>query len=192
MPRDPILRMDLATDWPWGRRVRALRSKHPQLWPTYWAAYLALLAEVWRSADPELTLRQTWLGDLPGNVDEAGEALREVGLIDEDDKVPSAAWLEWIAPATIRVFNRRAAGQAGGRARAAAVASADGTAVAATHATPSLAKPSQANAGAREDNESGSQVFMGFRPKTPKVGSHEGQHPNCIVCKAGQAKGGDK
>lgn len=119
MSREPLARMDVDTRWAYHRKCRALQRSHPQHWPTYWAAYQALLGEVWASADRNVTLADAWVPTLPCVIEDAAAALLEAGYIDKTGRIPMSAWKEWIEPAIARVGRLQASASAGGRARAA-------------------------------------------------------------------------
>lgn len=122
MSREPLARMDVDTRWAYHRKCRALQRSHPQAWPTYWAAYQALLGEVWASADRSVTLAEAWVPVLPCSIEDAAAALIDAGYIDKTQRIPMGAWKEWIEPAIARVGRLQATASAGGRARAAGAA----------------------------------------------------------------------
>lgn len=52
-------------------------------------------------------------------IDELAERLREVGLLDDEDRIPEHAWNSWFGPAHARREERRDAGRKGGLAKSA-------------------------------------------------------------------------
>lgn len=106
MSRDPLARMDVDTRWAYHRKVRRLQAAHPEHWPIYWAAYLALLGEAWAKGSRTITLEDAWCPVLPCTIDEARDALRAAEIIDRQDRVPTASWREWHDPVAKRLQDR--------------------------------------------------------------------------------------
>jgi hypothetical protein len=76
-------------------------------------AYIATFTASWRAGD-RVTFEDAaplWLSDL----DDLSERLREVGLLDDTNRVPAHAWEAWFRPAWERREKKRASGAEGGR-----------------------------------------------------------------------------
>lgn len=110
MARDPLARMDIDTRWAYHRKLRRLQRLHPEKWPTYWSAYLALLGEAWAAGRRSLTLEQTWVPAMPCTHDEALAALIESEIVDRQGRVPQDSWKEWYEPVATRLKGRSGAG----------------------------------------------------------------------------------
>lgn len=97
--------MDISTSLVEDPKFRTLARRHPaQLAAAGWA-YVGLLATSWREGE-RLTLEEGWPVLLPWDP-EAAEALREVGLVDDETRVPGSVWDGWFGVA----FQRRALGR---------------------------------------------------------------------------------
>ncbi len=116
MGRESLNRMDLDTRWPYHHRIRELQRSHPQEWPVYWCAYLAVLGESWATGS-RVPLTTAWVPSLPCSLTDAGEALMAVGLLDKALRVPAHSWKEWYEPAAERISRMSARGKAGASAR---------------------------------------------------------------------------
>jgi hypothetical protein len=117
MPREGFKHMDVDTDWPYHRKVRMLQRLYPEHWTEYWAAYLALLAEAWKSGNRNLTVLDAWCPAVPSDPPETVAALRAAGIIDRQGRIPIASWRDWFEPAARRMEQYRQAGIASGEAR---------------------------------------------------------------------------
>jgi hypothetical protein len=109
--------MDVDTLWPYHHRVRRLQAQHPDRWPVYWTAYLALLAEAWRSGSRLKTLEEAWVPALPCTITEAAEALQGAGIIDRLGRVPLASWRDWYGPVQQRLEQLAEAGKRSAQVR---------------------------------------------------------------------------
>jgi hypothetical protein len=63
-------------------------------------AYVGLLARSWREGE-RLTLDEGWPAMLPFDQD-AADAMREVGLVDGEWRLPERAWQAWYGAAPER------------------------------------------------------------------------------------------
>jgi len=103
MSRDALTRMDVDTNWAYHRKVRRLQQQHPEHWPAYWAAYMALLGEAWRSSDPGLTLLDAWVPAMPCSPEEALAALVAAKILTDEGCIPADSWQEWFGPTQARI-----------------------------------------------------------------------------------------
>lgn len=116
MSRDELTRMDVDTGFLYHRKTRALQVAHPERWPVYYTAYLAVLAESWKKGT-RLTLADSWSVAFPCTLEEALAALVGVELLDAAGRIRMGSWKEWVEPALERIGRKSAAGKTGASAR---------------------------------------------------------------------------
>lgn len=96
------------------RKVRQLRSRGPE-GAVAILIYVGIVLSSWEDGE-RLTL---WESDVPFTPTAKRVAmLREVGMLDAEDRVPEAIWAAWFGPAQARKQERREAGRRGGQAKA--------------------------------------------------------------------------
>jgi hypothetical protein len=93
MRSDGFDRMDVSTSVDDDPKFRALGRRHPERLAVAGWAYIGLLARSWREGE-RLTLEEGWPALLAFDQD-AAEALREVGLVDGEWRLPERAWEAW-------------------------------------------------------------------------------------------------
>jgi hypothetical protein len=103
---DGFQTMDVATDLLNDPKFRRLYRLHPDLWMPSVIAYWSLLSDSWREGQ-RLTIGETWRGELQPN-DAIAAAMREVGLIDREERIPTAPWDDWYGKVQKRRTNNRA------------------------------------------------------------------------------------
>lgn len=100
MRSDGFERMDVSTSIDDDPKFRALARRHPETFATALAAYVGLLARSWREGE-RLTLEEGWPALL--QIDEKAIcAMREVELVDDEDRLPQGAWTAWYGAAVER------------------------------------------------------------------------------------------
>jgi hypothetical protein len=102
MTRDAYMRMDVDTRLLYNQRVRRLQRAHPDEWPAFVIAYLALLGEAWHGRSRDVRLADAWPAALRVDYELCRSALRRVGLIDRAERIPVDAWQDWFGPASRR------------------------------------------------------------------------------------------
>jgi hypothetical protein len=112
MSRDGFTRMDVDTRWAYHRKARRLQRLYPTDWPTYMAAFWALLGEAWIAMSRDLTLDDAWVPAIPCTLEEAQAALTAAGFLDPDGRVPDRSWDDWFGPAYERTTKRKLSAKA--------------------------------------------------------------------------------
>lgn len=115
---DTIRRMDFDTEWLYHHRARDLVRKRPTDWPTWYCAYLVVLADSWRRGQ-RVTIESAWppTGTMPCTVEDARAVLVDVGLLDRTGRVRKDSWDEWVVPTLQRIDATRAAASAAATTR---------------------------------------------------------------------------
>ena len=155
MGRDPLARMDVDTRWAYHRKCRALQAAHPNDWPAYWCAYMAVLGESWAGGD-RVSIREAWVPSLPVSMSAASDALYDAGLLDKSGKVPAKSWDEWFGPAAARIESLKARGRKGAETRWSKHEKAD-----------SGHRPSDGTAMAQPSPSNGQRMHHASQPTTP-------------------------
>ena len=98
----------------WDERVRLLRAEAPDEGEAAirTLAYLSLVLTSWQDGKRQ-TIRAAFSPSVA--TDERVDALRDVGLIDVEGRIPETTWSSWFQPAVDRREHRRTAGSKGGR-----------------------------------------------------------------------------
>lgn len=109
--------MDWDTHFSYHKKVRKLQTRYPHDWERYAMAYQALAAETWTAME-RVALEDAWVPAASCSIADARTALREVGLIDDSDRLPEATWKEWSGRYSASLEQRRDAAPRGGAARA--------------------------------------------------------------------------
>ena len=110
MSRDRLTRMDISTSIDDEPKFRRLAGAHPDLYADAFTAYVCLCAASWRNGS-RLTAGEGWPLLLTLTKRKSGghdtgdvvDALREVDLLDDDNRIPVRAWDNWYVAAAERV-----------------------------------------------------------------------------------------
>jgi hypothetical protein len=92
--------MDVSTSICDDPKFRRLAREHPEHIASGFVAYVATMAESWRTGR-RVRVEDAWPSVLPFVPESAG-ALRDVGLLDRAGKVPMKTWAGWFDPAARR------------------------------------------------------------------------------------------
>jgi hypothetical protein len=90
-------------NWTNNRKVRKLMRAHPSDWPTYWCAFMALVAECWAHRTRERYFEDALPAALLVDVKAARKALTAAGMLDRSGRLPTASWDEWFGPVQARI-----------------------------------------------------------------------------------------
>lgn len=97
--------MDVSTSICDEPKFRLLQRRNPELVAAAFTAYIATVAESWRSGR-RVTIDHAWPAFLP--FDEAVQpSLTDVGLLDRAGMVPAKSWRSWFDPANERRASSR-------------------------------------------------------------------------------------
>lgn len=96
-------------NWPNDTKVKRLQRKQPSDWPTYWAAYMAAVADAWAHQCRTRPFIDACPVALQVDPDLAVEVLKAVGLLDENGHIQEATWTEWFGPVAAKLDRAKAA-----------------------------------------------------------------------------------
>lgn len=100
---DGFVVMDIAVDIVNDAKFKRLARLHPELFPTAFTSYMAVLGESWKDGR-KAAIEDAWPAQVPFS-DSVVTALQEVGLLDKKGQVQSRAWSRWF----LEAFKRREA-----------------------------------------------------------------------------------